>query len=380
MRNAGWTLTVLLLAVSIANAQPGLADVPTSTPEPATSTEVDPKLKEHLEAWEKAMSGVTNMHCKFSLKREDDVFKKSKDYTGALLFMKPNLFIWRLDYTGDPTGRDYQALICNQKSFYVYSGLEKIVTEFQLVTPIEKTATEFRPVSTKALIKEWRLQVPDLDATDEQLSRLANYLMRIRVPFHVFDMARIISGVKPRDLQQRFEFKLRKEDDNYIYLDMKPLLQSDKIAVQQIRMALFGPKSKTPYLPAQINILGSNGESENWSVTNTQTNIPGIQEDQFHFVAVPGFELRGALELPGPAPATNNPDMIAPIKPETPVLETLAPPSASPSVMECPDTPTYFYEQRFRWGLIDHVELKIGQGVRSDPTRATLQPSGTSMS
>jgi TIGR03009 family protein len=342
MRITGWMLAVLLAVVSVASAQPGLPDSPTSTPESVNSSKIDQKLKEHLDAWEKAMETVDNVRVDVKRVCKNDVFKKSRVHTGSLLFKKPNFFIFRLESESDPTRQDYEAYLSDGKSLFDYKGLEKTVTEYRRVTPTDENESEYRLASPAAQIKEWRHQIPDLEATDEFLERVAEILMRI--PGGVIDKAMFLSGAKPKDVQQRFEISLIKEDANYVYLNMKPINNKNKEDVRLISMALYGPKTKFPYFPAKIISLLPNDEIETWDFTKLQTNVPGITEQAFRYVKVPGFrEIKAAI----PVPESKTPDNPAPTKPVSPPPET----ETVPTVFECPYTPSCCCERRFGWRL-----------------------------
>src|SRR5579862_4600472 len=131
MRLLGFTLAVLAIGIgkTLALAQPpGGAPLPPAQP-PAVAPQA-PNLDAHLAGWEQNMSAVKNFVVKIALTRTDSVFKKEKKYTGSVACMKPNLAVLRLEYTQDP--KDYEALICDGKSFFVYNGLEKSITEHKI--------------------------------------------------------------------------------------------------------------------------------------------------------------------------------------------------------------------------------------------------------
>ena len=68
--------------------------------------------------------------------------------------------------------------------------------------------------------------------------------------------------------------KLFKEDEYYIYLDIKPMLGKDKQEFQQLRLALYGPKTQFAYLPAQVYMVKPNGETEQWKLDQTEDQHP----------------------------------------------------------------------------------------------------------
>jgi hypothetical protein len=202
-------------------------------------------------------------------------------------------------------------------------------------------------VSPKTQVKEWRRQIPDLDATDQYLEHLANYLLSISIPSLIIEKAMFLSGTKPKDLQQRFEISLLKEDANYVYVNLKPKNQNDIYSAKQISMALYGPKTDFAYFPAKIIVLFPNDDTDTWDFTKLHTNIPGINEESFRYAKVPGFR-----EISAPhVPATNTPDKPVPIGPEVPSTETSTAPTNTPSIVECPNTPSCCCEKRFGWRL-----------------------------
>ena len=112
-----------------------------------------------------------------------------------------------------------------------------------------------------------------------------------------------MTGMKAKDLKARFELKLFKEDEHYIYLDIKPVLGKDKQEFQQLRLALYGPKTgELAYLPAQVYTVKPNGETEQWKLSSPETNIAGITEKVFQYENVPGFRFQQAPDDKAPPP------------------------------------------------------------------------------
>ena len=135
MRPLGFTLVAISIGICGTNAwaqQPGVPGVPPAAPGVPPAA---PNLDDHLLNWEKKMADVTNFRVEISLTRTENVFKRDKKYNGVVLCMKPNYAILRLDYAADPTKADYEAVICNGKSLYVYNGLEKSMTEHKIPNP-----------------------------------------------------------------------------------------------------------------------------------------------------------------------------------------------------------------------------------------------------
>lgn len=266
MRFAGSTLAALLVAATVALAQPpvpggpvpGAPPVPPPAPPAPAAKAADPKLDAHLVEWEKKMTGVVNLRAEIALKRTDAVFKKDTNYTGVVLCMKPNFAVLRLDNAGDPTKVDYEAFICDGKAVYAYDGLKKSITKFD---------------------------IPQNQAGVDNL------------------MLDFLSGMKAKDVKERFDINLFKSDEHYIYLDIKPLRPADQREFAHLRLALYGPSTKFAYLPAQVYMLKPGGDSELWKFTNPQVDIPGVAPANFAFVPIKGWDVKQAPPAPvGGAP------------------------------------------------------------------------------
>lgn len=350
MRSIVVIVAALWVGTSIANAQPSLPPISdqwlTGLTTPPQS---DPKAPFDSEAWEQAMNKISNIRVELTFTREDAVFHKSRKYTGVLLFLRPNFMIMRLNYTKDPTHNDYEAYICDGKSVFKYNGLNKSVTEYKLPT---KTSTDNvgkhndTPTTTPANSTEDPVERMYADRWRRYFVKLFSELYTAPLKY-----GELISGMNPKDLGQEFNITVIKKDGNYIYLDMKPILEKDKKDIQQIRMALYGPKTNFAYLPAQIRILKTSGDTELWDLANPRTNLPGIDEKLFRYVEVKGFTLETApdisvLDAASPTPTTPDNDMPDNKTPEPPVSQ-----SYYPAVIECPCVPRVCFRDRLRWRL-----------------------------
>lgn len=283
MRPLGFTLAVTLLAVTVGSAQqPGAPGVSPAQPAAPPAVPVAQKtLDDHLVAWERTMSNVTNFRVEIALTKTDAVFKKARKYDGVVLCMKPNFAILRLNYTNDPTKNDYEAYICNGKSFFKYDGNEKSVTEYKVPPPVANQA----------------------GGTDNL-------------------MLDFLSGLKAKEAKQRFDISLIKEDEFYVYLSIKPVLGRDKQEFQILSMALYGPKTQFAYLPARVNKLNPNGDTELWDFTNPRVNLPGIDEKVFQYVEVKGFTVKQAPPMNQPQAPPMRPGQ-PPVVPSAPTVPPL---------------------------------------------------------
>lgn len=244
---------------------------------PVAGAPADPALDAHLAGWEKTMTNVVNFRAEINLTRTDGVFKKEKKYGGVLLCMKPNYAILRLDNLGDPTRTDYEAVICNGKSAFQYSGMEKTITEFKLPQP-----------------------APNVAGSTDNL------------------MLDFLSGLKATEAKRRFEISVFREDGLYVYLSIKPRFPRDQQEFEVLKLALYyGPKVPQPqmvYLPRQVLMIKPNGDKEVWDLPKAPViNLPGIDANAFQFRPVPGFTLK-------PAPIQQQQPMPPGLRPVQPML------------------------------------------------------------
>jgi TIGR03009 family protein len=237
-------------------------------PRSSASATLNEQLDAHLKGWKQAAASIANYRIELKMRRLDPVMAGGnavpKDYTGTVLGMGPNHLRLRFDNAANL--QDFEVYIRNDKSLYVYNGLDK-------------TVTECKP-------GQWL------------------YAGVTNNP--VFG---VLSGALAKDLKDRFDLKLFKEDQYYIYLDIKPKLAKDQQDFQQLRLALYGPKTDFAYLPAQVYMVKPNGETEQWKLTKPMTNIPNLDPRKvFEYENVPGFRFQRAGDpIPGNIPEQSPP-------------------------------------------------------------------------
>jgi TIGR03009 family protein len=179
--------------------------------------------------------------------------------------MKPSFARIRIDNKVKRPGEDdYEAFICDGKAVYFYSGIEKTITEYPFT------------------------------ANGGAGGGL---------------MLDLVRGMTADQAKKRFQISLFKEDPNYVYLDIKPVLGPDQEEFLHVRFAMFGPNVKPPhipYMPAQAWMMKPNQDTELWDFNSLQINIDGIDAKPFQFVPIQGWPLKKAPPAgmqPGPAGA-----------------------------------------------------------------------------
>lgn len=248
MRTAG-VFAVLLFAVLPQVTYSAPADpvmTPPQPPGPIANTKTDPDVEKHLAAWEKKTASVDSIRLDIALTRKEGTLKRETRYSGSMLAMRPNYIVLRLENAADKSKTDYEAYICDGKSLYAYNGMQKTITEFPLPLKWPANALADNPLLV------------------------------------------LLTGVKAKDVAERFEVAVYKTDANYVYLDLKPRTDADKREFAHIRLAMCGPDTKTAYLPAQVYVLKSNGDTETWTLTNWNTDL-AVKPENFKFVPVAGW-------------------------------------------------------------------------------------------
>lgn len=227
-------------------AQPGgvpalpVANVP--NPQQAFA-KLPPALQNHLLEWEKRTKSLETLYTECEREVTNTLAKRTAKYTGAIRCMKPNLAYLRIDNAAKK--EDFAAYICDGKSVFEYSGLDKTVR--QHLIPAGNGAGD-------------------------------NLLLDF--------MSGKLTAV---DIAGRFELKLLKEDQHYIYIEALPTHPRDKQEFDTLIYVLFGPQVKgLEYLPAKVRTTRNNGqEIEEWTFKKPMANPQGIRKEDFVYIAPP---------------------------------------------------------------------------------------------
>ena len=123
--------------------------------------------------------------------------------------------------------------------------------------------------------------------------------------------------MKAKDLKARFELKLFKEDDHYIYLDIKPSSRQGQAGVPATATGTLRAEARQlAYLPAQVYMVKPNDETEQWKLTNPKTNIQGIDAEGVPVRERTGIPLPAGARRKRAAGSTRRPPT-PPVRPET---------------------------------------------------------------
>jgi TIGR03009 family protein len=216
MRPYPLALTALLLGGALASAQT------TNTPTTTTPTALD----RHLLGWEAAMVKVQQLTAQLARIEKDNTFNKSVKYVGKAQYLKTGtgktaLNLARLKMWPDGKTEDEfrDQFICTGTYLYQYWPDTKEIRAYEL--PEKKAG-----------------QVAD----DNFLS--------------------FLFGMKAEEAKKRYDLKLAKEDDWYVYIDVVPRNNADKADFTRARVVL----NKGSYLPRQLWFEQPNGSEVTWDI------------------------------------------------------------------------------------------------------------------
>ena len=268
MRPLGCTFVALLWLGSVAMAQQPPSSPPITIPPkpgaPAEPANLLPKLdpqNNRLDAllvqWEQRMTGVEAIVCKCSREEKSKAAGFKKVYEGEARYMKPNLVALRMIM---PTNKEiWELYVCTGKFLY-----------------------EYRP-QTKTL----RIH----DVAPEQANFQNNFLS-------------FLFGMNAADAKRKFDLTLTKEDQHYIYIDIKPRFDADKREFSRAQMVLFTQNM----LPARVWFELPNGDETTWNIADIDTKVK-LKESHFMPPEAPAGWNKERVPLPNsnPTPAPNIP-------------------------------------------------------------------------
>jgi TIGR03009 family protein len=208
------TLTTGLLGFASVLAQPP------ATPGAAPAS--DQRLDELLRYWEQDAARMQMMVAEFKCTRKNKTFNKTETYTGSLKFMRPEFARFEMSSVENPQ-TNYERFICTGSHLYVFR-------------PAESTLIAY-PLPARAAGQSG--QLPD----DGPL------------PF--------ISGMKADTAKKRYQIKITKEDQYYIYVDVLPNYPRDQQDFTYARLVIL----RSTMLPRQLFWVDPQNIEVTWDIT-----------------------------------------------------------------------------------------------------------------
>jgi TIGR03009 family protein len=169
--------------------------------------EADARLDEVLREWAKASDAVKEAHFKIRVTQRDTTTEKTSTSSVEVFVRKPDLM--RLDHKNEKGDRDW----------IVYK--ERIV---RWLTSADKADRSY-PLSEHFGFPEHPERYPD-----DFFSRMGGGILE--------QISWLAFGLPVRDLKMRFDLRLSKEDDNYLYIEIKPRNNKDCADFEQMRVVL----------------------------------------------------------------------------------------------------------------------------------------------
>ena len=233
MRLRGLALTVLLLA-----ALPVVAQKPQTPPTAPPAPSAD-ALDGYLDRWQKTMEQVQALSAQLKRTEKDQTTDVERHFTGYTKYLRvgagpttQNLAL--LQMTPDGKKDFSERFVCSGALLYEFNQSEKQVVAHEIPKP-------------KAG------QVSD----DNFLS--------------------FLFGMKKEEAQKRFDLKLTKTDQYYLYVDIQPRFAADKVDFSRARIVL----NKETLLPRQLWFERPNTTQTTWDVVQINSNDKTIDRREF---------------------------------------------------------------------------------------------------
>jgi TIGR03009 family protein len=209
----------LLVAALTALAQP-----PQPQPVPA-----DKKIDDYLLRWEQEMQKIQGLEATLERTEKDKTFQIEKKFVGSARYMKdgtgPNARNLALLEMREPGKQElYEKFICTGTFLYQFSPTTKEIRALRLPPPKPGQVTD------------------------------DNFLT-------------FLFGMKAEQAKQRYDLKLTKEDQYYIYVDVVPRTPQDQADFKRAQLVL----NKDSFLPRQLWFEQPNGSAIVWGIPHLDT-------------------------------------------------------------------------------------------------------------
>lgn len=226
MRSTSLALVALALAVASAAAQTQQAPAAPAAP---TAPAANPALDRHLVRWEQEMQKIQTLAAILNLTEKDKTFDTTQKYSGFAQYMKAGtganaLNMAMLELRSEGKTEISHKFICSGTFLYQFLPAQKEVRAYELPTPKAGQVAE-----------------------DNFLS--------------------FLFGMKAEEAKRRYDLKLAKEDQYYVYIDIAPRFPKDKADFQRARIVL----NRDTFLPRQLWFEQPNGSEVLWDIPRIQS-------------------------------------------------------------------------------------------------------------
>ncbi len=240
-------LGIILAATATLTAQPP-AGAPAAPPPAAAPPTPDPVLVRHLVAWEEVMKTAGTFYSECTRVVRKPLARVEITSKGDIRCMRPGLARTMLATqpgAGQPADmNNFELYVVTQRAVYQYEGAEKKATEYRF------------PAG----------------------GRPQNLLLDF-----------MSGAITAQAALERFDIKVAKEDDHYVYLEILPRTGPDQQDFQSMMLVLFRNAPGLPaYLPAQAQITKPLGQTvEDWTFKAPRANVKGVTPVDFQPLKLP---------------------------------------------------------------------------------------------
>jgi TIGR03009 family protein len=232
---------------------------PQAAPPPAGAQPAAPngeRLDALLQRWEKEMQSVQTLTVDMVRTTKDKVWATDEVFAGKAKYMKPNMAI--LEMQKKDNAQVYEKFLCTGTFLYQWVPANKVVNVYELPPP-----------------------QPGQPAQNDFLS--------------------FFFGMKAEEAKQRYDLKLIKEDQWYVYIEVVPKLQSDKAEFAKARLVL----NQTTFLPRQVWFEQTNGNEVTWDLPKADRDMAMNRNEFGPPQMPPGWNMVKVPRAEAPPPTAN---------------------------------------------------------------------------
>src|SRR5262249_18421468 len=110
-------------------------------------------------------------------------------------------------------------------------------------------------------------------------------------------------GMKAEEAKRRYDLRLEKQDQHWIYIRVYPRFDQDKVDFQEAQVVLGGES----FLPRRLWFLEPNGNEVTWDIPRIDPKAPVNRADFGAPAVPPGWELKRVPRNPQNATRPNEP-------------------------------------------------------------------------
>jgi TIGR03009 family protein len=212
----------LTLAAVLATAAWLHAQQPASPPPAAPLDPAHNRLDALLLQWQQRMGDVQVLEAQCIRTTFDKTFQSTDVYEGVAKYKRPNLAMLELHKKGRP--ETFEKYLCSGTALYEYVPAQKVIRVHELPAP-----------------------KPGQVADDNFLS--------------------FLFGMKAEEARRRYELKLVKEDQWYVYVEILPRFPADKVDFHKAQLVLLN----NSFLPRRLWFEQPTGNEITWDIPKVET-------------------------------------------------------------------------------------------------------------